>query len=133
MTAHTWDGRKSNYHPWAAVGTPGNISIVGWAGSGRGPRLPALAWLLRTADERNGSQNVAAVMHGYCRHVRLTDDELDRLPSILNMRPLWLECLDFRMAVADGRGRSLNEGWMQPSSLESTQRLAARATKLARS
>ena len=122
----------SNYHPWAAVGTPGNISIVGWAGSGRGPRLPALAWLLRTAAERNGAENVAAVMHGYCQQVQLTDQELDRLPSILHMRPLWLECLDFRMAVNDGHTRLLNEGWMEPSSLEFTERLAEQATKALR-
>jgi hypothetical protein len=119
----------SNYHPWAAVGTPGNISIVGWAGSGRGPRLPTLAWLLRTAAERNGAQNVAAVMHGYCQQVQLADQELDRLPSILNMRPLWLECLGFRMAVNDGRTPLLNEGWMQPASHEFTERLAEQATK----
>ena len=119
----------SNYHPWAAVGTPGNISIVGWAGAGRGPRLPALAWLLRTAAERDGAQNVAAVMHGYCQQVQLTDQELDRLPSILNMRPLWLECLGFRMAVNDGRHPLLNAGWMQPASHEFAERLAEQATK----
>lgn len=119
----------SNYHPWAAVGTPGNISIVGWAGAGRGPRLPALAWLLRTAAERNGAENVAAVMRGYRQQVQLTDQELDRLPSILNMRPLWLECLGFRMAVNDGRTPLLNEGWMQPSSLEFTNGLAEQAAK----
>ena len=28
-----------NYHAWAAAGRPGNLAIVGWAGSGRGPRL----------------------------------------------------------------------------------------------
>lgn len=116
-----------NYHPWAAVGAPGNLAIVGWAGSGRGPRLPALAWLLRTAAERNAAANVAAVMHGYSKQVQLTDDELDRLPSILNLRPLWLECLGFRMAVNAGRTPVLDEGWMQPANLKFTERLAAQA------
>lgn len=119
----------SNYHAWAAVGTPGNISIVGWAGSGRGPRLPALAWLLRTAAERHGAENIPAVMRGYAQRVQLTDQERSRLPSILNMRPLWLECLDFRMAVNAGRTRVLNEGWMQPSSVEFAERLAEQATR----
>jgi Ser/Thr protein kinase RdoA (MazF antagonist) len=117
----------SNYHPWAAVGTPGNLSIVGWAGSGRGPRLPALAWLLRTAAERNGTANVAAVMHGYSKHVQLIDEELDRLPAILNMRALWLECLGFRMTVNAGGTPVLNEGWMQPNSHEHANRVAAQA------
>ncbi|QDP96357.1 phosphotransferase [Microlunatus elymi] len=121
-----------NYHPWAAVGTPGDIAIVGWAGSGRGPRLPALAWLLRTAAERNGDANVDAVMRGYSRHIRLTDEEFDRLPSILNLRPLWLECLGFRMALNDGRPPQLDEGWMQPASVTFAERLATQAAAAAR-
>jgi Ser/Thr protein kinase RdoA (MazF antagonist) len=116
-----------NYHPWAAVGTPGDLAIVGWAGSGRGPRLPALAWLLRTAAEHNATQNIAAVMHGYSKHVQLTDEELHRLPSILNLRPLWLECLDFRMTVNDGGTPAMDAGWMQPASHEFAERLAAQA------
>lgn len=117
----------SNYHPWAAVGEPGDLAIVGWAGSGRGPRLPALAWLLRTAAEGSGSANVDAVMHGYREHVRLSDEELDRLPSILNLRPLWLACLEYRMAVNDGRTPAMNESWMRPGSREFAERLATQA------
>ncbi|MGZ0145662.1 phosphotransferase enzyme family protein [Kribbella sp. WER1] len=117
----------SNYHPWAAVGAPGDLSIVGWAGSGRGPRLPALAWLLRTAAEGNDAESIAAVMRGYSEHVELTTEELDRLPSILTMRPLWLECLDFRMTVNNGGTRAMDEGWMQLSSHEFAERLTAQA------
>ncbi|MFD2077540.1 hypothetical protein SAMN05421678_11251 [Actinopolymorpha cephalotaxi] len=116
-----------NYHPWAAVGTPGNLAIIGWAGSGCGPRLPALAWLLRTAAEHNATENIAAVMHGYSRHVQLTDEELHRLPSILNMRALWLECLGFRMTVNDGGTPMMDEGWMQPASRERAERVVAQA------
>lgn len=116
-----------NYHPWAAVGEPGDLAIVGWAGSGRGPRLPALAWLLRTAAEGSSTTSVEAVMHGYREHVRLSAEELERLPSILNLRPLWLGCLEFRMAVKEGRTPAMNESWMQPGSLEFAERLAARA------
>lgn len=122
----------SNYHPWAAVGTPGDLAIIGWAGSGRGPRLPALAWLLRTAAERNATENIAAVMHGYSEHVRLTDEEIHRLPAILNMRALWLECLSFRMTVNDGRIPTMDEGWMQPSSREHADRIAAQAVAAGR-
>jgi Ser/Thr protein kinase RdoA (MazF antagonist) len=116
-----------NYHPWAAVGTPGDLAIVGWAGSGRGPRLPALAWLLRTAAEGNRPDHIDAVMHGYSEHVRLSDEELDRLPSILNLKPLWLACLEYRMAVNDGRTPAMNESWMRPGSREFAERLAAQA------
>ena len=116
-----------NYHLWTAVGIPGDLSIVGWAGSGRGPRLPALAWLLRTAAEHNATENIAAVMHGYSKHVRLSDDERHRLPAILNMRALWLECLSFRMTVNDGRVPAMDEGWMQPKSHEHAERVAAHA------
>lgn len=122
----------SNYHPWAAVGTPGNLSIVGWAGSGRGPRLPALGWLLRTAAEGNGDQNVPAVMQGYSRHAQLTAEELDRLPSILNLRALWLECLGFRMTVNDGGTPLLTEGWIRPDNHEFVERLAAQAAEALR-
>jgi Ser/Thr protein kinase RdoA (MazF antagonist) len=91
------------------------------------PRLPALAWLLRTAAEHNATRNIAAVMHGYSKHVQLTDEELHRLPSILNLRPLWLECLDFRMTVNDGGTPAMDAGWMQPASHEFAERVAAQA------
>ncbi len=117
----------SNYHPWAAVGIPGNLAIIGWAGSGRGPRLPALAWLLRTSAEHDGTKNIAAVMHGYSKHVRLSDEELHRLPAILNLRALWLECISFRMTINDGRIPAMDEGWMRSDSREHAERVAAQA------
>jgi Ser/Thr protein kinase RdoA (MazF antagonist) len=100
-----------NYHPWAAVGTPGNLHIVGWAGAGRGPRLPALAWLLRTAIEGGSTEPLAAALHGYREHVTLTDDELSRFASVANIRPLWLACLEYRMVVRAGHTPTLTEGW----------------------
>lgn len=66
-------------------------------------------------------------MHGYSEHVRLSDEELDRLPSILNLRALWLACLEYRMAVNNGRTPAMNESWMRPGSREFAERLAARA------
>ncbi|MEV6413912.1 phosphotransferase [Kribbella sp. NPDC051718] len=116
----------SNYHLWAAVGIPGALTIVGWAGSGRGPRLPALAWLLRTTAEGN-PDNIDAVLRGYRQHIQLTDEELQRLPQILNLRPLWLACLDYQMTVNNGATPTLDEGWLHPGSIEQAERLAARA------
>ncbi len=122
----------SNYHLWAAVGTPGNLVIAGWAGSGRGPRLPALAWLLRTAAE-GSTENIDAVMRGYREHVQLTDEELERLPGVLNMRALWLACLEYRMAVNSGNTPTTDEGWMRRGSTEYAERLAAQAIAALRS
>jgi Phosphotransferase enzyme family len=99
-----------NFHAWAAVGTPGDLVITGWAGSGRGPRLPALAWLLRTAAEGT-PELVDAVIRGYSEHVRLTDDELDRLPGVLSMKPLWLACLQYQQSVRSGHTPTPDDGW----------------------
>ncbi len=120
-----------NYHAWAAVGAPGNLVIVGWAGSGRGPRLPALAWLLRTAAEV-GADYVDAVMRGYREHVQLTDEELDRLPGVLNMRALWLACFEYRQIVRSGRTPNLDEGWTRWRP-DFAERLAAQAIASLRS
>jgi hypothetical protein len=122
----------SNYHYWAGVGRPGKVAIVGWAGSGRGPRLPSLAWLLRTAAETDPDHlvHVDAVIGGYREHAQLTDDELDRLPGVLNLRPLWLSCLGFRMAVRGGDVP--DEGWVGPGGRELTERVAERVTSVAR-
>jgi hypothetical protein len=70
-----------NYNGWAAVGKPGNLVIVGWSGSGRGPRLAELGWLLRTAAHGPTAMDyINAVVRGYREHVQLTDEELDRAP-----------------------------------------------------
>jgi aminoglycoside phosphotransferase (APT) family kinase protein len=121
-----------NYHAWAAVGTPGNLTIVGWAGSGRGPRLPALAWLLTTAAN-GGAGHVEAVMRGYREHVQLTDDELGRLPGVLSMRPLWLACLDYRESVRAGRTPTMDEGWTGWVRRERSEQLAEQAIASLRS
>lgn len=120
-----------NYHVWSAVGAPGELVIVGWAGSGRGPRLPALAWLLRTAAEV-GVDFVDAVMRGYRERVQLTDDELARLPGILNMRALWLACLEYAMIARSGRTPALDEGWTRWRP-DFAERLAAQAIRAFRS
>jgi hypothetical protein len=120
-----------NYHAWAAVGPVGNLSIVGWAGSGRGPRLPALAWLVVTASEGR-DELVDAVVSGYREHVQLTTDELERLPRVLSLRPLWLACFVYRATVRSGRTPSFEEGWTgwRP---ERGERLAAQVIEAWRS
>jgi hypothetical protein len=123
-----------NYHLWSAVGTPGNLVIVGWAGSGRGPRLPALAWLLTTAAESDLAL-VDAAMSGYREHVQLTDEEIERLPGILNMKPLYLACFQYRQSVRNGHTPTLDDGWpsWDAGRTGRSQRIAARAIAALRS
>lgn len=123
-----------NYHGWSAVGTPGNLVIVGWAGSGRGPRLPALAWLLTTAAEADLTL-VDAAMRGYSEHVQLTDEEIERLPGILNMKPLYLACFQYRQSVRNGHTPTLDHGWpsWDVDRTEHSQRLAAQVIAILRS
>jgi Ser/Thr protein kinase RdoA (MazF antagonist) len=112
-----------NYHAWAAVGKPGDIVIVGWAGAGRGPRLAALGWLLKTSSEA-GTDHVDAAVRGYREHVQLTDAELDRLPGVLDMKPLYLMCHDYRTAVLNGHTPGMDESsWI--GSRERGEQLAA--------
>src|SRR6266487_4367221 len=85
-----------------------------------------MAWLLRTAAE-GSTENIDAVMRGYREHVQLTDEELERLPGVLNMRALWLACLEYRMAVNSGNTPTTDEGWMRRGSTEYAERLAAQA------
>ncbi len=117
-----------NYHGWSAVGTLESLVIVGWAGSGRGPRLPALAWLLTTAAEADRTL-VDAAMRGYSEHVRLTDEEIERLPGILNIKPLYLSCFQYRQSVLNGHTPTLEDGWpsWDVDRAERSQRIAAQA------
>jgi hypothetical protein len=106
-----------NYNGWAAVGKPGMLVIVGWAGAGRGPRLAALAWHLRTATRGDPAavDYINAVVHGYSEHVRLTDQELDRLPGLINMVPLRMACGLYQRSVQTGYTPSGSEGWWPTS------------------
>jgi Ser/Thr protein kinase RdoA (MazF antagonist) len=65
--------------------------VVDWAGSGRGPRLWSLGFLLWAAGARDLNL-VDAVMSRYERHAQLTAAELDRLPDAIRARPLTIDC-----------------------------------------
>jgi hypothetical protein len=117
-----------NYNGWAAVGKPGNLVFLGWAGAGRGPRLAALAWLLKTAANGSpASDYISAVAQGYREHVRLTDDELDRLAGVINLVPLNMASFYYRMSVQTGYTPSGGEGWWPKP--DRAERLAAEAVE----
>ena len=76
----------------------GGITIVDWAGSGRGPRLWSLGFLLFAAGARS-PKLVDVVVSRYRRHTELTPEEIDRLPDAIRARPLLFDC----WAVGVGR------------------------------
>jgi methyltransferase (TIGR00027 family) len=97
-----------DFVPPNAVSLPdGGVVIVDWAGSGSGPRLACLGFLLWAAGAR-GQGCVDAAAAGYRRHVRLGNDELERLDGAVGLRGLVMQCWEFCVgrrrlaAVADG-------------------------------
>jgi Ser/Thr protein kinase RdoA (MazF antagonist) len=65
--------------------------VIDWAGSGRGPRLWSLGFLLWVAGARDLAL-VGAVISRYRDHVQLTAAERDRLPDAVRARPLTTDC-----------------------------------------
>jgi len=80
------------------IATQDGMVLVDWAGAGRGPRLWSLAFLLY-AEGVKDQRRADVVLAGYRRHVTLTGAELDRLPGVIQARPLVLAA----WAVCTGR------------------------------
>jgi len=81
-----------DFVPVNAIRSPeGGLTIVDWVGSGRGPRLWSLGFLLYAAGARS-LDLIDAVLGYYRRHVELTPAELERLPDAIRARPLTLSC-----------------------------------------
>jgi Ser/Thr protein kinase RdoA (MazF antagonist) len=74
--------------------TTGRTTLVDWAGAGRGPRLWSLAFLLWAAGA-SGLHSVDSVIGAYGQHVRLEQDELDRLAGAIAARPVIYTCWGF--------------------------------------
>ena len=108
----------------AIENTDGGITVVDWTGSGRGPRLWSLGFLLFAAGAR-GPKLVDLVVSRYRRHTRLTPDEIDRLPDAIRARPLLIDC----WAVGVGR----KPARQVVSELDAMTRLADRIAEQARS
>ena len=71
-----------------------------WTASGRGPRLADFAWLLRVSW--GDPSLIDPAVEAYCRHVELTDEELDRLEEVMYIRPLYLDAFGYRRSLANG-------------------------------
>lgn len=82
----------------AIENTDGGVTIIDWAGAGRGPRLWSLGFLLFAAGVRS-PKLVDVVISRYRRHTQPTPQELERLPDAIRARKLLMDC----WSVAMGR------------------------------
>jgi Ser/Thr protein kinase RdoA (MazF antagonist) len=80
-----------DFVPANAISTAeGRLAIVDWAGSGRGPRLWSLGFLLWAAGARHPRLIDVAVSR-YRRSIELETEELERLEAAIRGRPIMLE------------------------------------------
>jgi Ser/Thr protein kinase RdoA (MazF antagonist) len=74
----------------------GGLVVVDWAGTGRGPRAWALAFLLWSVGHGGDLRRVDRVVAGYRRHASLDPGEAARLAAIVRARPVvfdvWAFC-----------------------------------------
>jgi Ser/Thr protein kinase RdoA (MazF antagonist) len=98
------------HNPDHALVTSEGPVAINWKSAGLGPRLADVAYLMWGAPWVDGD-GIGAAVNAYRRHIELTDDELDRLESVMFMRPLYLVCFDYRRTVLRGEQPTGNEGW----------------------
>jgi Ser/Thr protein kinase RdoA (MazF antagonist) len=93
------------------VATPGPAMVlVDWAGSGRGPRLSSLAFLL-WAEGGKDLRRVDLALSGYCKRVALEREEVARLEAAITARPLALDIWRLRhrgLSAADAAQGAAN-------------------------
>jgi len=79
---------------------------INWKAAGRGPRLADFAYLIWGTGSWNprrpDQERIDAAVNAYRRHVEPTDEELERLESVMYIRTLYLTCFGYRRAIADG-------------------------------
>lgn len=98
------------HNPDHALLTDEGPVAINWKAAGCGPRLADLAYLVWGAEWGDGD-GVTAAVDAYCQHFELVDDELDRLESMMYLRPLYLTCFDFRRSVVSGEQPTGDEWW----------------------
>lgn len=84
----------------AVVDAQGPVAI-NWKASGRGPRMADFAFLMwgTWLDE----PSIDAGVNAYRRHVEVTDDELDRLETVMYIRPMYLMGYEYRRYIERGQ------------------------------
>jgi Ser/Thr protein kinase RdoA (MazF antagonist) len=80
-----------DFVPANAISTPsGETMIIDWAGSGRGPRLWSLAFLLYAT--RGHRKLIELVVSRYRKQIQLESEELDTIADAIRARALLLDC-----------------------------------------
>jgi hypothetical protein len=100
--------------------------LVDWAGSGRGPRLSSLAFLL-WAEGAKDLRRVELALSGYHRHVELEPEELARLEAAITARPLALDIWRLRhrgLGAADAAQSAANHRRLAAQIAERVQALS---------
>jgi Ser/Thr protein kinase RdoA (MazF antagonist) len=103
------------------------LVIVDWAGSGRGPRLWSLGFLLWAAAVHSPKLVDVAVTR-YRRHITLESAELERLADAIRARPVMLECWSFcagRRQLDDALARIETANQLAPRIAEQARRALA--------
>lgn len=97
------------HNPDHALLTDHGPVAINWKAAGRGPRLADFAYLMWGTWLNAAS--IDAAVNAYRRHVELTDDELDRIETVMYIRPLYLVCFDYRRSLANGHQPTGDESW----------------------
>ena len=93
----------------AVVSAEGPVAI-NWKASGRGPRMSDFAYLMWGCWLDTPS--IVAGVNAYRQHVEVTDEELERLATVMNIRPLYLMAIDYRRGIEAGREPKVE--WYDP-------------------
>lgn len=102
-----------------------------WTASGRGPRLADFSWLM--CISWGDPKLIEPAVDAYCRHVELTDEELDRLEDVMYVRPLYLDAFGYRRSVADGHSPAPDiRGFSRPESIRKTAAVTRAAVRARR-
>jgi len=113
------------------IETPGGaLEVIDWAGTGRGPRMASLAFLVWDSariSEGGEAACVDAILAGYRSHVRLDPDEVARLEDAMCIRPLVFACFQFCVGVSRRGAPSPGANW--PEAAADIRRIAAYARR----
>ena len=113
-----------DFVPINVIELPDNALVpIDWAGTGQGPRIFSLGWLLFAAGS-NGNGMVEAVIAGYRSHISMGLEELSHLSNSILTRQLTIACWE----VCNGRRKVLDIAQKLPMMHSFAEEIVVRAT-----